>query len=66
MDVDVRPITRVYKAYIEIDKKKHHTEGRCFECSKQGHMAKECSTKKRQLYKPTIGKENQQYSGYKP
>ena len=48
MDVDVESITQVYKAYTEIDKKKHCTEGRCFECSKQGHMARECPSKKRQ------------------
>ena len=29
-------------------------------------MARECPTKKRQPYKPTTGKENRQYSGYKP
>ena len=65
MDVNVGPIARVYKAYTEIDKKKRHAEGRCFKCSKQGHMAKECPTKKRQSYKPITSKVNHQYSGYK-
>ena len=64
MDVDVEPVTRVYKAYTEIDKKKHRAEGRCFECSRQGHMARECPTKKKQPPRPS-GKENRQYSGYK-
>ena len=64
MDVDVEPVTQVYKAYTEIDKKKHCAEGRCFECSRQGHMVRECPTKKKQLPRPS-GKENCQYSGYK-
>jgi hypothetical protein len=30
------------KAITEADKEKHRKEGRCFECSKQGHMARDC------------------------
>jgi hypothetical protein len=43
MDIDV-----VRRAVTEDDKKKHRDQGRCFECSRQGHMARECPNKKRQ------------------
>jgi len=33
------------KAVTEADKLKHRQEGRCFECSKQGHLARNCPNK---------------------
>jgi len=42
MDVDLPVFTQVNKAYTENDKRKHHSEGHCFNCSRIGHMAKEC------------------------
>ena len=38
--------TSAGKATTEEQKKKHHEEGRCFECSQQGHLARNCPTKK--------------------
>jgi hypothetical protein len=34
------------KAKTEAEKEKHHLEGRCYECSKQGHVACNCPDKK--------------------
>jgi len=42
MDVDPPVFTQVNKAYTEHDKRKHCSEGRCFNCSRIGHMSKEC------------------------
>jgi hypothetical protein len=36
----------VRKAVTEADKQKHCSEGRCFECSKQGHIAQNCPDQK--------------------
>jgi hypothetical protein len=36
----------VRKAVMEADKQKHRSEGRCFECSKQGHIARNCPDRK--------------------
>jgi hypothetical protein len=33
------------KAVTEADKQKHRQEGRCYECSKQGHLARNCPNK---------------------
>jgi hypothetical protein len=55
MDVDDDTYTCIYKAYSDSDKKKHHAEGRCYECSQQGHMAKHCPNCKRQPFKQTQG-----------
>jgi hypothetical protein len=55
MDVDDDTYTRIYKAYSDSDKKKHRAEGRCYECSQQGHMAKHCPNRKRQPFKQTQG-----------
>ena len=36
----------VRKATSEAEKQKYRSEGRCFECSKQGHLARNCPDKK--------------------
>jgi hypothetical protein len=36
----------VHKAKTEAEKEKHCLEGRCYECSKQGHVACNCPDKK--------------------
>jgi Zinc knuckle len=50
MDVDPPVYTRVRKAYTEEDKNQFKKEGRCFNCDKQGHMARKCPDKKCQSY----------------
>jgi hypothetical protein len=32
----------VHKAVMEAKKEKHRREGCCFECSRQGHLARDC------------------------
>ena len=66
MDVDT-----LQKAETMEDKKKHRDEGQCFECSKQGHMAWDCPTKKfnpRKPQKPSYIKmvQNQEYNNKEP
>ncbi len=41
MDVDT-----IWKATTEAEKQKHWQEGRCFECSLQGHIAQNCPQRK--------------------
>ena len=36
----------VRKATTEKDKEEYHKAGRCFECSKQGHLVRTCPSKK--------------------
>ena len=38
--------TSAGKATTEEQKKKHREEGRCYECSKQGHLARNCPDRK--------------------
>ena len=62
MEVDT-----LQKAETTEDKKKHRDEGHCFECSKQGHIAQNCPTKKsnpRMPQKPSYIKmiQNQGYN----
>ena len=38
--------TSAGKATTEEQKKKHRDEGRCYECSKQGHISRNCPTRK--------------------
>ena len=47
MDVD-----SIRKATTEEAKIAHRKEGRCFECSKQGHMARDCPNKPKRPTKP--------------
>jgi len=44
MDVDA-----IRKATTEVEKQKHRQEGRCFECSLQGHIARNCPQRKQRL-----------------
>jgi hypothetical protein len=56
MDVDV-----VCKAVTAEQKAAYRKEGRCFECNKQGHMARECPNKPRKMsqYKPPFKQQRQ-------
>jgi hypothetical protein len=38
--------TSAGKATTEEQKAKFHKEGRCYECERQGHMARDCPSKK--------------------
>jgi hypothetical protein len=54
MDIDPPVFTQINcthtinKAYTDDDKRRHHAEGRCFNCSRIRHMAKECPMRKSQ------------------
>ena len=37
------------KAVTEAEKAKHKEQGRCFECSKQGHIAQNCPDRKARI-----------------
>jgi hypothetical protein len=39
-------VSTVRKATTEVEKQKHRQEGRCFECSQQGHLVHNCPLKK--------------------
>jgi Zinc knuckle len=41
------------KAKTEAEKEKHRQEGRCYECSKQGHVARNCPDKKASIQAKT-------------
>jgi hypothetical protein len=49
MDVDDPFLSRMWS---EEEKKKIRREGRCFQCGKQGHMAKNCPNRKKSQGKP--------------
>jgi hypothetical protein len=51
--------TSAGKATTEEQKVKFHLEGRCFECEKQGHIARNCPTKKTKACSVKV-EENQQ------
>src|SRR6266436_9346865 len=38
-----------WKAITEADKEKYRKEGCCFECDKQGHIARNCPSKKARI-----------------
>jgi hypothetical protein len=40
-------LSTVRKATTEAEKEQHRKDGRCFNCSMQGHIAKNCPLKKR-------------------
>ncbi len=42
--------TAAQKAITEADKEKYRKEGRCFECDKQGHITRNCPSKKAQAH----------------
>ena len=62
MDVDPPVYTYVRRAYTEEDKRRLQTQGRCFRCEKQGHMARDCPERKHQQPSSTY---RQQPSGYR-
>src|SRR6267154_6798504 len=61
MDVDPPVYTYVRHAYTEEDKRHLQTQGRCFNCEKQGHMARHCPKRKHQQPSSTY---RQRPSGY--
>ena len=64
MDVDPPVFTQVSKAYTENDKRKHRSEGRCFNCSRIGHLAKECPMHKMQQTQFKQSSQSTQRTGY--
>jgi retrotransposon gag protein/zinc knuckle protein len=45
-DPNMMDISTARKAMTDAEKQKHWQEGRCFECSQQGHLARNCPLKK--------------------
>ena len=61
--MDVDPPGALFKAYTDEDKEHYKIEGQCFRCDKQGHMARQCPTRKEQpmnMYK-SQNKPNRKY-----
>src|SRR5260221_8666774 len=56
MDVDQPVFTQVRRAFTEEDKQCFKAEGRCFQCDKQGHMARRCPERKQQAFVPQKSK----------
>jgi hypothetical protein len=52
--------TSAGKATTEEQKVKLHLEGRCFECKKQGHIARNCPTKKTKARSAKIEEDQQE------
>jgi len=52
MDVDLPVFTQIRRAYTDEDKRRFKREGRCFNCDRQGHMARECPGRKQQAFVP--------------
>jgi hypothetical protein len=66
MNVDLPVFTQVRRAYTEAQKDQYKKEGRCFECNKQGHMARECPNKKTQAFKWPYQPDQQFWSNQRP
>jgi len=64
MDVDPPVFTQVNRAYTEHNKKKHCSEGCCFNCSRIGHMSKECPMHKSQTSQFKQYDQSRQKTGY--
>jgi retrotransposon gag protein len=45
-DPDAMDVSTARKATTDAEKQKHWQEGRCFECSQQGHLARNCPLKR--------------------
>jgi hypothetical protein len=54
MDVDPPVFTQVRRANTEAEKQDYKARGACFRCNKQGHMARDCPTRKEQPFKPSF------------
>jgi len=64
MDIDPPVFTQVNKAYTEHDKRKHRSEGCCFNCSRIGYMSKECPMRKSQTSQFKQYDQSRQKTGY--
>jgi len=54
--------TSAGKATTEEQKKKHREEGRCYECSKQGHLARNCPDRKPRVRSAEVSEEVEETS----
>jgi len=66
MDVDPPVFTQVNKAYTDDNKRKHRSEGCCFNCSRTGHMSKECPMHKLQTFQFKQSNQPRQRTNYQP
>jgi len=64
MDVDPPVFTQVNRAYTDDDKRKHCSEGRCFNCSRIGHISKECPMHKSQTFQFKQSNQPRPRTGY--
>jgi Retrotransposon gag protein/Zinc knuckle len=54
MDVDPPSFAQIRRADTDAQKQEHRAAGKCFRCSRQGHMARDCPTRKEQPFKPSF------------
>ena len=66
MDIDQPIFTQIRRAYTEAQKQDHKARGACFRCSKQGHMARDCPTRKEQPFKPSFQSNQPRFPSNKP